>query len=253
MLVLQASEEQENTFNKLIQTMGEQIVWEGRFIVKDNELILEGTVRSLFFQFETKKVVTNLIDLPVRDDQVIDVSRHPKLRDLINMVLYAFGKWGTLRGLRVEQDYQQLNQLFSKILSMYYIEPSFRKENFRFYKVGVRVTYEEVLQTVLEFEKKLEEDPAAESQGLWHTLIWKNRQRKFQKEETSLEERAHNRIGNNFYLTGYQCPVCSEKLHMAVYPDGKEVRIDTEEKGCIWPGSIHAKTVTVFIRRARNG
>ena len=85
MLVLQASEEQENTFNKLIQTMGEQIVWEGRFIVKDNELILEGTVRSLFFQFETKKVVTNLIDLPVRDDQVIDVSRHPKLRDLINM------------------------------------------------------------------------------------------------------------------------------------------------------------------------
>ncbi len=231
MLVLQASEEQENTFNKLIQTMGEQIVWEGRFIVKDNELILEGTVRSLFFQFETKKVVTNLIDLPVRDDQVIDVSRHPKLRDLINMVLYAFGKWGTLRGLRVEQDYQQLNQLFSKILSMYYIEPSFRKENFRFYKVGVRVTYEEVLQTVLEFEKKLEEDPAAESQGLWHTLIWKNRQRKFQKEETSLEERAHNRIGNNFYLTGYQCPVCSEKLHMAVYPDGKEVRIDTEEKG----------------------
>lgn len=231
MLVLQASEEQENTFNKLIQTMGEQIVWEGRFIVKDNELILEGTVRSLFFQFETKKVVTNLIDLPVRDDQVIDVSRHPKLRDLINMVLYAFGKWGTLRGLRVEQDYQQLNQLFSKILSMYYIEPSFRKENFRFYKVGVRVTYEEVLQTVLEFEKKLEEDPAAESQGLWHTLIWKNRQRKFQKEETSLEERAQNRIGNNFYLTGYQCPVCSEKLHMAVYPDGKEIRIDTEEKG----------------------
>lgn len=231
MLILQASEEQEQTFQKLIQTMGEQIVWEGRFIVKDNELILEGTVRSLFFQFETKKVVTNLIDIPVRDDQVIDVSRHPKLRDLINMVLYAFGKWGTLRGLRVEQDYPQLNQLFSKILSMYYIEPSFRKENFRFYKVGVRVTYEEVLQTVLEFEKKLEEDPAAESQGLWHTLIWKNRQRVFQKTETTLEERARNRIGNNFYLTGYQCPVCSEKLHMAVYPEGKEIRIDTEEKG----------------------
>ncbi len=198
MLVLQAGEEQEQTFQKLIQTMGEQIVWEGRFIVKDDELILEGTVRSLIFQFETKKVFTNLVDIPVKEDRVLDVSRHPKIRDLVNMVLYAFGKWGTLRGLRVEQDYAQLNQLFAKILSMYYIEPSFRKENFRFYKVGVRITYEEVLQTVLEFEKKQEEDPFSESQGLWHTLIWKNRQRSFQKTETTLAERSENRIGSNF-------------------------------------------------------
>lgn len=231
MLVLQAGEEQEQTFQKLIQTMGEQIVWEGRFIVKDDELILEGTVRSLIFQFETKKVFTNLVDIPVKEDRVLDVSRHPKIRDLVNMVLYAFGKWGTLRGLRVEQDYPQLNQLFAKILSMYYIEPSFRKENFRFYKVGVRITYEEVLQTVLEFEKKQEEDPFSESQGLWHTLIWKNRQRSFQKTETTLAERSENRIGSNFYLVGYQCPKCAGKLFMAVYPDGKEMRIDTEEKG----------------------
>ena len=47
MLVLQANQEQEATFNRLIQTMGEQVVWNGRFIVVDNELVLEGTVRSL--------------------------------------------------------------------------------------------------------------------------------------------------------------------------------------------------------------
>lgn len=231
MLVLQANEEQEATFQKLIRTMGEQIVWDGRFLVKDDELILEGTVRSLIFQFDTKKVVTNLVDLPVKEDEIVDVSRHPTLKDVVNMVLYAFGKWGTLRGLRVEQDYPQLNQLFGKILGMYYIEPSFRKENFRFYKVGVRITYEEVLQTVLEYEKKQEEDPAAESQGLWHRLIWKNRERVFKKTETTLLERVEDRIGNNFYLVGYECPKCSEKLHMVVYPEGKEVRIDTEEKG----------------------
>ncbi len=231
MLVLQANEEQEATFQKLIRTMGEQIVWDGRFLVRDDELILEGTVRSLIFQFDTRKVVTNLIDFPVKEDEIVDVSRHPTLKDLVNMALYAFGKWGTLRGLRVEQDYPQLNQLFSKILGMYYIEPSFRKENFRFYKVGVRITYEEVLQTVLEYEKKQAEDPAAESQGLWHRLIWKNRERVFQKTETTLLERVEDRIGNNFYLVGYACPKCSEKLHMVVYPDGKEVRIDTEEQG----------------------
>lgn len=231
MLVLQANQEQEATFNKLIQTMGEQVVWNGRFIIRDNELILEGTVRSLIFQFDTRKVLTNLVDLPIREEQVLDISRHPTLKDLVNMVLYAFGKWGTLRGLKVEQDYPQLNQLFGKILGMYYIEPSFRKENFRFYKVGVRITYEEVLQTVLEYEKKQEEDPKAESQGLWHRLIWKNRERVFHKTETTLVERVEDRIGNNFYLVGYQCPKCSQKLHMAVYPEGKEVRIDTEEKG----------------------
>lgn len=231
MLVFQADQEQEQTFNRLIQTMGEQIAWEGRFIVKDDELILEGAVRSLIFQFETKKVLTNLLDIPVREEQVADISRHAKIRDLINMVLYAFGKWGTLKGLRVEQDYPQLNQLFSKILSIYYIEPSLRKENFRFYKVGVRITYEEVLQTALEFERKLEDDPRAESQGLWHRLIWKKRERNFQKTETTLAQRVEDRIGNNFYLVGYLCPKCSGKLHMAVYPDGKEMRIDTEEKG----------------------
>lgn len=231
MLVLQANQEQENTFNKLIQTMGEQVVWNGRFIIKDDELILEGAVRSLIFQFDTKKVLTDLIDIPVREEQILDISRHPTLKDLINMVLYAFGKWGTLRGLRVQQDYSQLNELFGKILGTFYIEPSFRKENFRFYKVGVRVTYEEVLQTVLEYERKQAEDPRAESQGLWHRLIWKKQERAFQKTETTLQERVEDRIGNNFYLVGYQCPKCSEKLHMAVYPDGKEVRIDTEEKG----------------------
>lgn len=231
MLVVQANQEQENTFNKLIQTMGEQVVWNGRFIIKDDELILEGAVRSLIFQFDTKRVLADLVDIPVREEQVLDISRHPTLKDLINMVLYAFGKWGTLRGLRVQQDYPQLNELFGKILGTFYIEPSFRKENFRFYKVGVRITYEEVLQTVLEYEKKQAEDPQAESQGLWHRLIWKKRERVFSKTETTLLERVEDRIGNNFYLVGYQCPKCSEKLHMAVYPDGKEVRIDTEEKG----------------------
>ncbi len=231
MLALQANEEQEQTFQKLIQTMGEQVVWNGRFIVRDDELILEGTVRSLIFQFETKQVTTNLVDLPVKEEQVLDISRHPTIKDLINMVLYAFGKWGMLRGLHVQQDYPQLNQLFAKILNTFYIEPSFRKENFRFYKVGMRITYEEVLQTVLEYEKKQEDDPRAESQGLWHRLIWRNRERSFQKTETTLLERAEERIGNNFYLVGYHCPKCSSKLHMVVYPDGKEVRIDTEEKG----------------------
>lgn len=231
MLVLRANEEQVNTFDKIIQTMGSQVAWEGRFIVLDDQLIMEGTVRSLCFQFDAREVVTDLIDLPVQESVVLDMTQHPKLEELVNMALYAFGKWGMLKGLRVDQSFSQLNQLFNKILSMYYIEPAFRKENFRFYKQGVRITYEEVFETVLESEKRLEDDPAAESAGLWHKLIWKNRQRSFKKEQTTLAERMEDRIGNNFYHVGYQCPKCSQNLYMAVYPDGKEMRIDTEELG----------------------
>ena len=146
LLVLQTGQEQEQTFKKLIQAMGEQVEWTGRFIVRDDELILEGLVRSLVFQFETRQVFTNLYDLPIREDQVLNLAKYPALQNLINMVLYAFGKWGKLRGLRVEQDFAQLNQLFAKIMNAFYIEPSFGKENFRFYKVGVRITYEEVLE-----------------------------------------------------------------------------------------------------------
>ena len=234
MLVLQANKELEQTYQKVIQTMDARIAWEGRFIITDNDMILEGKVRSLVFQFETKMVLTDLVDLPVDESKVIEVDKHPKLQDLINIVLYAFGKWRTLRGLRVEQDYAQLNQLFERVLKPYYIEPAFRKENFRFYKDRVRITYEEALEIVLESEEKPQEgsdEEEEQSQGLWHSLVWKKQQRQFQKEETTLEERQEDRLGNNFYLVGYQCPKCSEKMHMAVYPPGMEMKIETQEKG----------------------
>lgn len=235
MLVLQANSELEQTFQKLIQTMGAKIAWNGRFVIMDNQMILEGKVRSLFFQFDTRQVKTDLIELTIAQEQIVEISRHPGLQDLVNIILYAFGKWGTLKGLRVEHDYARLNQLFQKILHMYEIEPAFQKDNFRFYRKGMRITYEDVMETVLRSEQKppeqTEEEWEKEAQGLWHRLIWKNRQRTFQKTDTTLTERVTDRMGNNFYLVGYQCPRCSDKMHMAVYPVGKEQRIETEEKG----------------------
>lgn len=48
-----------------------------------------------------------------------------------------------------------------------------------------------------------------------------------------MSERRKSRIGNNFYLVGYLCPACCGKLHMAVYPAGKEFKIETEEGGVL--------------------
>lgn len=41
------------------------------------------------------------------------VEQHPNVRDVLNVVLYAFGKWGNIKGLRVDKDYVQLNRLFA--------------------------------------------------------------------------------------------------------------------------------------------
>ena len=57
--------------------------------------------------------------------------------------------------------------------------------------------------------------------------------------DTTLAERRRNRIGNNFYLAGYLCPKCGSQLYMAVYPEGREFQIETEE------GAVRIARVTV--------
>ena len=86
MLVLQANSELEQTFQKLIQTMGAKIAWNGRFVIMDNQMILEGKVRSLFFQFDTRQVKTDVIELTIAQEQIVEISRHPGLQDLVNII-----------------------------------------------------------------------------------------------------------------------------------------------------------------------
>lgn len=214
--------------------MGEQVEWNGRFVIIDNYLILQGKVRSLFFNFENRKVVSNIMEFPEAEEIVISIEQFPKLQNMINIILYAFGKWGTIRGIRVEQDYQQLNQIFTGILREYLVDSGFTRENFRFYKEGIRITYEDVIQLAIEStDKPIESENVSEEEerGLWHKLVWKRQKNTFQKVETTLAERQKERIGNNFYQVGYLCPVCKEKLQMVVYPVGKEQKIETNEGG----------------------
>ncbi len=59
-------------------------------------------MRSLFFHFDSRKVAENIVDLPIKEDEIKDTDE-AAVRDVINMILYAFGKWGTIQGLRVEK------------------------------------------------------------------------------------------------------------------------------------------------------
>lgn len=97
----------------------------------------------------------------------------------------------------------------------------------------MRITYEDVIQTAQEEEQTQPEDEETNEGGLWHKVVWKRAQAEFARADITVSERRKSRIGNNFYLVGYLCPACCGKLHMAVYPAGKEFKIETEEGGVL--------------------
>ncbi len=231
MIVLKTNRELDMTFDRLIKTMGVPVEWTKHFVVIGDYLILQGRVRSLFFNFESKKVITNVVDIPITED-VVQIEDGNKVCNVLNLVLYAFGKWGVIHGIKVEKDYAQVNALFESVLREIHVEPGYTRENFRFYRDNLRINYEDVVQIALEStEEKIEDEGEEEeaSQGLWHNLVWKKRMSSFIKTETTFEERQAGRLGNNFYMVGYQCPICRENLHMVVLPEGKEFKIETEE------------------------
>lgn len=236
MIVLKSDPELKTTFERLIQTMKEPVEWNGQFVVIGDFLILHGRVRSLFFNFETGNVFTNLKEIPVKEEEIADAASYTKVQDVLHLTLYAFGKWGRIRGLRVEHDFQKLNALFRGVLGVFGIEADYTVEKFRFYKNGMRMSYEDVVQCAMEAEEAVLEEAQAETEtpaGLWHKLVWQKHADAIAKQEISFEERQKNRIGNNFYMVSYLCPKCRAHLHMAVYPHRKEFRIETTEGGVL--------------------
>lgn len=237
MILLRADPELDTIFRRLIKTIGVKVDWDGVFLIVNNNLILVGDVRSVFFDFGHKKLSTNVVEVPIVEKNIKQIADNKLLTNILNMTLYVFGKWGTIGGLKVEKDYSGLNELFQNILKEVEVEPSFRDDNFRFYKDGLQITYEDVIQEVLSAakedleEEKTEQDLDNEYKlGLWHKVYWKTENHTFTKGELGKEEGAKSRLGHNFYMVPYQCPVCMAKLYMVLYPVDEEYLIETDEE-----------------------
>ncbi|MDE5599143.1 MAG: hypothetical protein K2J04_15115, partial [Lachnospiraceae bacterium] len=261
MLLLKANPELHKVFGRLIKAMKVPVTWTDTFIIMNNSLVLAGDVRSLVFNFDNKKVSTTIIEVPVKSAQLESMPNDTLLNNVMNMILYAFGKWGAI-SVKVDKDYTTLNSLFENILRPVNIEPGFTAENFHFFKDGMQVTYEDTMLAILRLlkdEGKLKEGQSlatseentqddaptknAASQnnmddaeadydyqiGLWHNLCWKKASYEFRKSLQTETDTTKSRIGRDFYITNYMCPNCSQKLYVGVYPTDKELLIDTEE------------------------
>lgn len=245
MIQLKANSELKEAFGQLIKIMKVNVAWNGVFLIINNNLILPGDVRSMFLNLDNKKLTTNVVEIPLNNSLIEEIADSTMLTNVINIVLYAFGKWGVISGLKVEKDYGQLNNMFHSILQEVKIEPSFRDDNFRFFKDGLQITYEDVIQEVLNLRKKEtlgdEEEPNTDGEassdesnnehklGLWHNMRWVTEQNSFKKSGKIEKDTAKSRLGNNFYMVDYECSVCGEKLYMVLYPVNQEFLIETDE------------------------
>lgn len=290
MLILKANIELKKVFSRLIKTVNAPVTWTDNFVIANNNLILLGTGRSLIFSFDSKKVYTNLMDIPTENKIIEIIPNEALTNNIMNMTLYAFGKWGSIGGLKVEKDYAALNELFANVFRPLRIEAQLRSENLRFYKNGIQITFEDTVLAAMKFlkdekrgkgenedkkenedgkdkgddDRTVSEDAEQEENGeeqegsigyeaddeyeigLWHNLIWKKELCEFEKQPQSEKDAVKSRIGNNFYMTDYQCPKCGEKLYMAVYPVDKEILIETEEARVYMARTYACNTCNTF-------
>ncbi len=244
MIVLKANLELRKVFYSLTKNIWKDVEWRDIFIIQDNCLNLLGKRRSLVFDFEEKKVESNILEFNFKPEDVIAIGDNEILTNVLDMTLYAYGKWGLIRGLRVDKDYASLNDMFNEVTQSIKIESSITKDSFRFFEKGKQLTLEDVVEKLVVRNKKdqqQQEEIAAEetakdsdkySMGLWHNMCWKMKRTEFKKSgeiDINSESDETTGIGNNFYETNYICPNCGKKLFMAVFPPRHEVKIETND------------------------
>lgn len=247
MIVLKADTALLAVFKKTMNVMGQNVEWNGTFGFNNNTLILPGTLKSLLFSFDNKKVIGTVLEKELQAEEKT-MPQNRLLENAVNMVLYVFGKWGKIKGLTVEKNFGQLNTMLNSILSEVAVQAEVGPDNCRFYKDNIRITYEEVIELILDYidtDAQAEEETAQAEDttgtqnaqdwrqkmklGLWHKLVWQSDNKIFTKQSLSAEQRQKSRIGKDFYITHYQCPECRGFLHMVVYPQGKEFTIETDQ------------------------
>lgn len=236
MVWLKANPKLEQTYRKIIESMKADVKWDGVFIIKNNSIILQGEINSFIFDFELRRAYSNIIDIPDTPQELFEIGERKLLINILNMILYVFGKWKTLP-LKVSQDYMQIDALLKNILKEINIVSYYSPSGIKFVGDGLQIVFEDIIvvavdrikQLESEEENPIEEDEEEGSQGLWHDIKWKISSAQFDKRNVTKVMSAANRIGNNFYMVSYICPECNNNLHMIVYPDNKEFRIDTDD------------------------
>lgn len=116
MVWLKADSGLENTYKKLIYASKADVEWNGCILAQNNTIILPGSINSLIFDFELKKVYANIIDIPAMPADIFETEGRQMIKNIFNLLLYIFGKWGAIQGIRVEHTYGKIDLLLKQVL-----------------------------------------------------------------------------------------------------------------------------------------
>ena len=144
MVCIKANDEIVKVYQRIITAMRERVEWNGDIIIRKNTMILVGRVRSMYFELATRRVYSDIEELDFDMANAFEMGNNKLITNIINMLLYPFGKWGAIKGLNVEQDYMVLAALFSQIYKEIDVETYFTKTSFKFFINGIQITFEEI-------------------------------------------------------------------------------------------------------------
>lgn len=236
MFVLKANMELKNTYTRLIESTKARVDWTGLIIVNNDSLILLGKEKSLVFSMDRKSVFGDIIEKEIDESKAYIVrSTQKNIISFLNIPLYVLGKWGALKGLVVNHNYDKLNNMFDGIVSQVKVETKMTRDNIRFYKRGIRFDYEDVLNELIKNEQRLatgedyEDEHNEYKMGLWRKIKWVTDKKQFDK-INEYQKVESSDVGKNFFSVSFKCPYCKDKLYMVLFDKNKEYLIETDEQ-----------------------
>lgn len=154
MVCIKANDEIVKVYQRIITAMRERVEWNGDIIIRKNTMILVGRVRSMYFELATRRVYSDIEELDFDMANAFEMGNNKLITNIINMLLYPFGKWGAIKGLNVEQDYMVLAALFSQIYKEIDVETYFTKTSFKFFINGIQITFEDAMEKCIDYIQK---------------------------------------------------------------------------------------------------
>lgn len=154
MVCIKANDEIVKVYQRIIAAMRERVEWNGDIIIRKNTMILVGRVRSMYFELAARRVYSDIEELEFDRANAFEMGNNKLITNIINMLLYPFGKWGAIKGLNVEQDYMVLAALFSQIYKEIDVETYFTKTSFKFFINGIQITFEDAMEKCIDYIQK---------------------------------------------------------------------------------------------------
>ena len=98
MVCIKANDEIVKVYQRIITAMRERVEWNGDIIIRKNTMILVGRVRSMYFELATRRVYSDIEELDFDMANAFEMGNNKLITNIINMLLYPFGKWGAKIG-----------------------------------------------------------------------------------------------------------------------------------------------------------